>query len=224
MTVAMRDPVYRYLGRDGLIMEQQPLDGNRRVIDVFFSLYAEPVARLTAVAVDSVADAVQEAAFLSLYFDNRQLFQIIVEQDHSVHGILANVIPEVVAGACREIVHRPVQHTAAVAVDKMIQRAVAAGQHDRFLHRQTGQKISRVHPGNIPVFHLLPLNLLLDLPGFFFPVTVPRHGIVENVHLPFILPSFLGPLQVLRTIPLSAGRIPMPTVKIPTLPKLLAKG
>lgn len=77
MTVAMRDPVYRYLGRDGLIMEQQPLDGNRRVIDVFFSLYAEPVARLTAVAVDSVADADQEAAFLSLYFDNRQLFQII---------------------------------------------------------------------------------------------------------------------------------------------------
>ena len=106
----------------------------------------------------------------------------------------------------------------------MIQRAVAPGQHDRFLHRQASQKIGCVHPGNIPVFDLLSPNFPFDLPGLFFPMTVPRHGIVENVHLPFILPSFIGPLQALRTIPLSAGRIPMPTVKIPTLPKLLAKG
>ena len=77
----------------------------------------------------------------------------------------------------------------------MIQRPVAACQHHGFLHGQTSQKISRVHPGNIPIFDLLSLYLFLDLPGLFFPVTVSRHGIVENVHLPFILPSFLGPIK-----------------------------
>ena len=85
-------------------MEQQPLDSNGGIIDVLFPLHPHLVAHLAAVTVDSVADAIKEPAFLALNLHHRQIFQIIVEQDHSVHGILTNIVPEIIAGTCRKII------------------------------------------------------------------------------------------------------------------------
>ena len=84
------------------------------------------VAFFTAIAVDAVADAVQEGVRLALDFDFREILQVFVDADGGVARFAVQILPEVVAAACGEVINIVPDVQPGGIVDEAVQRAVAA--------------------------------------------------------------------------------------------------
>ena len=113
----------------GLIAEKQSLDCDRGVVDRLVAFFFEPVAFLTAVAVNSVTYSVYELARLSLYLDNGKINKEFI--DYLRLGVFAcsEVVPEVVAAAGGIVIYAVFDFIAVNRVYKIIERSVAAAYH-----------------------------------------------------------------------------------------------
>ena len=86
-----------------MIVEQQTLDRDGRVVDRLVRRPAQAVANLAAVAVNAVADAVEEPPRLPVDRHGRQVFQIRPQRKRRGVSRLVQIVQEVVAASGRVI-------------------------------------------------------------------------------------------------------------------------
>ena len=128
-----RLPVHRDRRAHGMIVEQQALDRDGRVVDGLIRRPAQAVADLAAVAVDAVADAVEEPPRLPVDRHGRQVFQIWPQRKRRGVSRLVQIVQEVVAASGRVIENVIFKHVIICLVQEAVDRAVAAGQHQHVL-------------------------------------------------------------------------------------------
>ena len=124
-------------------VKQQALDGDGRIIHGLVGLAAQSVADLAAVAVNAVADAVEEAPVLSVHRDCGQIAQMLRHGDRVRALLEAEIMQEVVSAAGGEIIELLREGHAVRVVEKAVQRAVAARDDKGRIRRE------RAEPGRI---------------------------------------------------------------------------
>lgn len=187
----MPDPVHGNDGIGGLIVEQQALDGDGGIVDGLVALFSLLIAHLAAVAVDAVADAVQESVALALHLHGGQAQQIFFQREGFAALGLAQVREEIVAAAGGVIINfiRDVQ--ALRVVDEPIQGAVSAGKDDPGLRIQTCKQLGIVvNFGHILVFQAVAQEHFAQVAGLPSGCAVASMGIKEDQvghgQLPFL--------------------------------------
>ena len=118
-------------------MEEQSLDGDSGIVDLLLAGFSHLVADFAAVTVDAVADTVDEALLHAVYFNEGKILNILVDLLGSVAGLLAEVVPEVVARSCREEVKRLYDVDAVGVIDEAVERTVAAAEIEFVIRIET---------------------------------------------------------------------------------------
>ena len=125
-------------------MEQEALDRDGRIIDGLRGGLPLAVALQTAVAVDAVANAVQETVRPPLDRHRREIVQIPSDVDGRVAGLSAEIRPEIVARSGRRVPQLVRQRNIRRVVEKAVQRPVAACQENAVPCRYGGEKCAVV--------------------------------------------------------------------------------
>ena len=125
------DPVHGNDSVGRLIIINQAAKGNHRIIDGFGTLLANLIAFFTAIAVNTVTDAVEEIAGFAVDVHRGQAAQVFVDLDRALFlALIRYVVPEIVAAPGGIIINILADHNARRVVDEAVQRAVPAGnQH-----------------------------------------------------------------------------------------------
>lgn len=111
-------------------MKQQALHRNGRVVHRLCGNFPLTVALQTAVAVNTVADAVEEIAAHAVYIHGRQPLQIPVNGLRRVTGLSADVGEKIVAAAGGKVVDMAADLELGGVVDEAVQRSVSSGDHN----------------------------------------------------------------------------------------------
>ena len=109
-------------------MEEEALDGDACVVDILVARFSLLIADFAAVAVDAVADAVDEALLHAVDLNEGEILNIFVDLNGGIADLLTEVVPEVITGSCREEVERLSDLDAFCVIDEAVESTVTAAE------------------------------------------------------------------------------------------------
>lgn len=182
LAVAVAHAVDDDLGVRRVEVEEQALDRNAGIVDRLRGRRAELVAHLAAVAVDAVADAVEEAVGAALDRHRGQIFQIFFHRERRRALFLAEIMQEIVSAADAEIEQLVRDADARRVVDEAVERAVAAAEHHVLIRRDRAEEILIIGDfRHIMVGQRRALQHGIQPVCLFLAVAVARVGVEQNM-------------------------------------------
>ena len=149
-------------------MEQKSLDGDPRIVDLLGARSSHLITDFAAVAVDAVSDAVEKAALHAVDFNERKILYVAVDLDGSVTGLFAQVVPEVIAASCREIIQRLRDLHAVSVINEAVERAVTSAEvYFIGLSEPRDEAPDIAYGSNIHKYRAFAAEKAMDILGFF---------------------------------------------------------
>ena len=144
-------------------MEKQSFDRNCSVIYIALGCFPEFIADLAAIAVDSVAYAVEETICLAVDSDLGQILQIFCYIERFVTVFVTELMGKIVTRAHREIINLVLFRIIVRQIYKTIQRSVAAANDQYIAALHLGKNIAVCFGFCHVAIHNFALNQIFDL-------------------------------------------------------------
>ena len=140
------------------------------------------VCDLAAVAVDSVADTVDEQPIGSVDRYRRKVLQVLGNLVRTVLGIFAEVIEEVITGSACEEVDLVLQFRSADVVDEVVEASVSAHDDDLVLFLELcKESLVVLDIQDADIVQLLTCKDLIELSCLFLTGVPSGLGVEKNV-------------------------------------------
>ena len=166
----------------GLVVEQQSLDGDAGVVDGLVGFFRQLVADLTAVAVNAVADAIEEPVALSVDGYGGKVPDVFGEGNESCFGggnILAEVVPAA-HGVVEEILR---VGQVGCEIDEFVQGTVPAGNHQLVIFADACEKFRIILDfADVAEIQLPVTEQLMQSLGAVKAFSAAGERVVENVN------------------------------------------